>query len=227
MQPDKLLKEKKPDEKWADWGRLGRWNVVGYKIIEGNKGHRPDKLERARYMLVSRPWDVMYEHSYGLVSRFFEGLIEKKLLGTKCPKCGDVFCPPRAHCWRNKCRLAETRWVEMPMRGTLHCFTVLGFAGEAFLSDLPFILAYVRVEGANTLIAGRVVGMEPEDVECDMSVEIRFVEYPSGNPMDIYFVPAGPPLGRRSAEEKARMRRQLEPIRAWVSERFGQQRSKQ
>jgi hypothetical protein len=60
-----------------------------------------------------------------------------------------------------------------------------------------------------------------------MSVEIRFVEYPSGNPMDIYFVPAGPPLGRRSAEEKARMRRQLEPIRAWVSERFGQQRSKQ
>lgn len=227
MQPDKVLEEKKPDEKWSEWGRLGRWNVVGYKIIEGNKGHRPDRLERARYMLVNRPWDVMYEHSYGLVSRFFEGLMEKRLLGTKCTKCGDVFCPPRAHCWRNKCRLAETEWVEMPMRGTLHCFTVLGFAGEAFLSDLPFILAYVRVEGANTLIAGRLVGMDPEDVECDMSVAIKFVEHPSGNPMDIYFVPAGPPLGRRSPEEKARIRKQLEPIREWVTERFGQQHSKQ
>ena len=220
MEPDKIIKEKKPDSKWSDWGRLGKWNVVGYKIIEGHKGPRSDKLQRARYMLVNRPWDVMYEHSYGLVSRFFEALMEKKLVGTKCPKCGDVFCPPRAHCWRNKCKLAETEWIEMPMHGILHCFTVLGFAGEAFLSDLPFILAYVRVEGANTLIAGRLVGMNPEDVECDMKVNIKFVEHPSGNPMDIYFVPEGPPLNRRSAEEKARMRRQLEPIRAWVKEKF-------
>lgn len=220
MEPDKVIKEKKPDSKWSNWGRLGKWNVVGYKIIEGNKGPRTDKLQRARYMLVNRPWDVMYEHSYGLVSRFFEALMEKKLLGTKCPKCGDVFCPPRAHCWRNRCKLAETEWIEMPMQGTLHCFTVLGFAGEAFLSDLPFVLAYVRVEGANTLIAGRLVGMDPVDVECDMNVNIKFVEQPSGNPMDIYFVPEGPPLNRRSAEQKARMRRQLEPIRSWVKEKF-------
>ena len=221
MQPDKVIKEKKPDPKWSDWGRLGKWNVVGYKIIEGNKGHRTDKLERARYMLVNRPWDVMYEHSYGLVSRFFEGLMEKKLLGTKCPKCGDVFCPPRAHCWRNKCKLTETEWIDMPMHGILHCFTVLGFAGEAFLSDLPFILAYVRIDGANTMIAGRLIGMDPENVECDMKVNIKFVEHPAGNPMDIYFVPDGPPLNRRSADEKARMRKQLEPIRAWVKEKFG------
>ena len=222
MQPDKVIKEKKPDPKWSDWGRLGKWNVVGYKIIEGNKGHRTDKLERARYMLVNRPWDVMYEHSYGLVSRFFEGLMEKKLLGTKCPKCRDVFCPPRAHCWRNKCKLTETEWIDMPMHGILHCFTVLGFAGEAFLSDLPFILAYVRIDGANTMIAGRLIGMDPEDVECDMKVNIKFVEHPAGNPMDIYFVPEGPPLNRRSADEKARLRKQLEPIRAWVKEKFGE-----
>ena len=220
MEPDKILKEKKPDTKWLEWGRLVKWNVVGYKIIEGNKGPRPDKLERTRYMLVNRPWDVMYEHSYGLVSKFFEGLMEKKLMGTKCPKCGDVFCPPRAHCWRNGCKLAETKWLEMPMQGTLHCFTVLGFAGEAFLSDLPFILAYVRVHGANTMIAGRFVGMDPEDVERDMNVNVNFVEHPTGTPMDIYFTPEGPPLNRRSAVAKERMRKQLEPIRAYVKEKF-------
>jgi uncharacterized OB-fold protein len=147
--------------------------------------------------------------------------MEKKLLGTKCPKCGDVFCPPRAHCWRNKCKLTQTEWIDMPMHGTLHCFTVLGFAGEAFLSDLPFILAYVRIDGANTMIAGRLIGMDPEDVECDMKVSIKFVEHPAGNPMDIYFVPEGPPLNRRSEDEKARLRKQLEPIRAWVNEKFG------
>jgi hypothetical protein len=66
------------------------------------------------------------------------------------------------------------------------------------------------------------VGIEPEDTECDMKVEIKFVDQPSGNPMDIYFVPAEPPLARRSEKEKARMRKQLEPIRAWVKERFGE-----
>jgi hypothetical protein len=98
---------------------------------------------------------------------------------------------------------------------------VLGFAGEAFLSDLPFILAYVRVDGANTMIAGRFVGMDPEDVECDMKVNVNFVEHPTGTPMDIYFTPEGPPLNRRSAEAKERMRKQLEPIRAYVKEKFG------
>jgi uncharacterized OB-fold protein len=109
----------------------------------------------------------------------------------------------------------------MPTRGILHCFTVLGFAGEAFLADLPFVLGYVRLEGANTMIAGRLAGIEPEDVECDMNVEVKFIENPTGNPMDIYFVPAGPPPGRRSAEEKARMKEKLAPIRAYVNKKFG------
>jgi hypothetical protein len=68
--------------------------------------------------------------------------------------------------------------------------------------------------------------MEPENVECDMRVEIKFIERPTGSPMDVYFVPGEQPKGRRSAEEKARMRKQLEPIRAWVNERFGQKPSK-
>jgi uncharacterized OB-fold protein len=221
MEPDKVIKEKKADPKWSEWGRLGKWHVVGHKIVEGNKGSRPDKIQRARYMLVNRPWDVMYEHSYGLVSKFFEELMNKKLFGTKCPKCSDVFCPPRAHCWRNSCRLSETEWIEMPMHGTLHCFTILGFAGEAFLSDLPFILGYVRVDGANTMIVGRLVGMNPEDVECDMTVRINFVEHPT--PMDIYFTPGGQPLNRRSSEDKQRIRKQLEPIRAYVKTRFAKQ----
>jgi uncharacterized OB-fold protein len=221
MKPDRVIKEKKTDPRWSEWGRLGRWSVVGHKIIEGNKGHRPDKLERARYMLVNRPWDVMYEHSYGLVSRFFEELTNKRLFGKKCPKCGDIFCPPRAHCWRNSCRLCETEWVEMPLHGTLHCFTILGFAGEAFLSDLPFVLCYVRVDGANTMIAGRLVGMNPEDVECDMTVRVNFIENPTGTPMDIYFTPDGPPLDRRPSRDKERIRKQLEPIREYVKARFG------
>ena len=107
MSKDRIIREKKADPKWRDWGRLGRWEVAGWKIVERDEGPRVDKLQPRTYMVIERPWDVMYNHSYGRVSPFFMGLLEKKLMGTKCPKCGDVFCPPRAHCWRIECRLEE------------------------------------------------------------------------------------------------------------------------
>lgn len=207
---------------WKKWGKIGKWDVVGYKIIEGKKGNRRDKLSKAEYMIIERPWDVIYTHSYGLVSPFFKGLLEKKLMGTSCPICKDVFCPPRAHCWRNECNLQETEWIEMPLKGTLHCYTILGFSAEAFLSDLPFTLAYVRVDGANTSIVGRLKEINPEDVECDMRVKIKFVDEPKGKPTDIYFVPAEKPISRKTEEQKERIRKQLEPIKEWVKKKFGE-----
>ncbi len=219
MSKDRIIREKKPDPKWRDWGRLGKWEVAGYRIVERDEGPRTDKLEPRTYMVIDRPWDVMYDHSYGRVSPFFMSLLEKKLMGTKCPKCGDVFCPPRAHCWRTECKLEETEWIEMPLTGTLHSYAIMGFGGEAFLDQLPFILAYVRVDGANTMIASRVVGTRPEDMECDTRVTIKFIDEPTGNPMDIYFVPDGEPEHSKPEEQKARIREKLKPIEDWVAER--------
>ncbi len=219
MGEDRIIKEKKPDPKWKDWGRLGKWEVAGWRIVERDEGQRSDQLAPRTYMVIDRPWDVMYTHSYGRVSRFFMGLLEKKLMGTKCPKCGDVFCPPRAHCWRFECKLTETEWIEMPMEGTLHSYAIMGFGGEAFLDQLPFILAYVRVDGANTMIAGRLAGIRPEDVECDTRVKIKFIDEPTGNPMDIYFEMDGVPEHQKPEEQKARIREKLKPIEEWVAER--------
>ena len=219
MGEDKIIREKKADPKWKDWGRLGRWEVAGWRIVEREEGQRSDRREPRTYMVIDRPWDVMYAHSYGRVSPFFMGLLEKKLMGTKCPKCGDVFCPPRFHCWQHDCKLQETEWIELPLAGTLHSYTIMGFAGEAFLDDLPFVLAYVRVDGANTMIAGRLVGMRPEDVECDMRVKIKFVDEPKGQPMDFYFEPDGSPASSKPEEQKQRIREKLKPIEDWVAKR--------
>jgi uncharacterized OB-fold protein len=219
LSKDRIIREKKPDPKWKDWGRLGKWEVAGYRIVERDEGQRTDKLQPRTYMVVDRPWDVMYDHSYGRVSPFFMGLLEKKLMGTKCPTCGDVFCPPRAHCWRYECKLAETEWIEMPLTGMLHSYGIMGFGGEAFLDQLPFILAYVRVEGANTMIASRLVGTRPEDVECDTPVTIHFIDDPTGNPMDIYFRLDGEPKNTKPEEQKERIREKLRPIEEWVAER--------
>ncbi len=219
MSEDRIIRQKETDPRFKDWGRLGKWEVAGWRVVERDEGPRVDKLQPRTYMVVDRPWDVIYSHSYGRVSPFFMGLLEKKLMGTRCPKCGDTFCPPRAHCWRHECRLQETEWIELPLEGTLHSYTIMGFAGEAFLDDLPFILAYVRPDGCNTMIAARLTGIEPEDVECDMRVRIKFIDEPKGQPMDIYFVAEGMPERQKSEAEKARIREKFQPIYEWVGRR--------
>lgn len=215
------LEEQKIKPEFEKWGSLGsREGIVGYKVIKGPTGSRLDRLSEGEYMLVDRPYDIMYRHSYGLVSRFFQGLKHKKIYGTRCPKCGDTFCAPRAHCWRAECELQPTQWVELAPKGTLHSYTVLGFAAEAFLPKLPFILGYVRIDGCNTMLAMVVEGIAPEEIECDTKVDIKFVENPKGTPMDMYAVPAEKPKSRRTAQQKERLHKQLEPIRAWVKKRF-------
>jgi len=217
----KVKEESKPRKTWKGWGSLGSMNVEGHDIVESLEGPRLDALETGQFMYAYRPYDMMYRHSYGVVSEFFEGLLRKKILGTRCPKCGDVFCPPRAHCWRNECALQEAEWIELPPTGVLHSYTILGFSAEAFLRDLPFILAYVRMDGANTLIAGRLREIKPEEVECDIKVKLKFVAKPKGSPLDFYFVPAEKPTSRRTAEQRRRLVSQLEVIEKWVKKKFG------
>jgi len=216
---EKVVKERPVDPRFKDWGKLGRWEIAGFKVVEADEGPRVDKLKRRRYMVVDRPWDVIYSHSYGRISPFFEALLEKRLMGTRCPKCGDTFCPPRAHCWRNECKLTETEWVQMPMKGTLHSYGIMGFSGEAFLDGLPFILAFVRPDGSNTMLSLRLMGIDPWDAECDMRVDIKFVDKPTGNMMDLYCVPDGKPKNPKSETEKARIREKLKPVYEWVEQR--------
>jgi uncharacterized OB-fold protein len=217
----KPLYEIKTQEEFKNWGSIGgRAGIVGHRVIKGPKGHRMDMLDEAEYMIIDKPYDIMYRHSYGLVSKFFRGLRDKKIYGTRCPKCGDTFCAPRAHCWRQECKLEETEWVELPKKGMLHSYTVLGFAAESFLPKLPFILGYVRIEGCNTMLAMIIEGVENTEIECDTPVNIKFVDNPKGTPMDMYAVPARKPKSRKTPAQKKRMKQQLKPIEEWTKKRF-------
>jgi uncharacterized OB-fold protein len=216
------IEEVETKEEFKNWGSIGgRAGIVGHKIIKGPAGHRMDLLDEVEYMIIDKPYDIMYHHSYGLVSKFFMGLKEKKIYGTRCPKCGDTFCAPRAHCWRQECKLERTEWIELPKKGMLHSYTILGFAAESFLPKLPFILGYVRIDGCNTMLAMVIEDVEPTEIECDTPVRIKFVDEPKGTPMDMYAVPARKPKSRKTEAQKRRMKKQFDPIRKWTKKRFG------
>ena len=53
-----------------------------------------------------------------VVEKFYLGLEEGKILGRKCPKCGNVEFPPVYAC--NACGNYETEWVEISGKAKLH-----------------------------------------------------------------------------------------------------------
>jgi uncharacterized OB-fold protein len=134
----------------------------------------PDKME------------VVFKYSYGGQSRFFRELRENKvILGAKCPDCGKVFCPPRAHC--HQC-YEPTEWVELKGTGTVKACTVQYYTTSVFIKKLPFICAYVRLDGTDTLL---MTNMEVDDVSAvreGTKVRAVFREERHGLITDFYFV---------------------------------------
>lgn len=65
-----------------------------------------------------------------VVQTFYEGLEEGKILGRKCPLCGNVEFPPVYAC--NQCGNYETQWYEISGKAKLHSIVL-----PAALSSKP------------------------------------------------------------------------------------------
>ena len=136
---------------------------------------------------VHRHYEIDYIHSYGEVSDFFAGLKKKRLMATRCPECGATWLPPRRDC--GKCG-AKTEWFEAPLEGKVHTYSVLHFAAEAFLSEVPFVLAYIDLPGIDTMFLTRIKDCKLEDVHIGMPVRAKFRRLVDWTPNDVWFVPA-------------------------------------
>lgn len=214
-------------KEWEEYARKGNWTVKGYEIVRALSG--PGRVEECKeedFMVIYRPHGVVYHHSYGLVSKFFKGLIDKQLLGTKCPKCKTVYCPPRVHCWNPKCKVAEAKWIELPLKGKVHTFSVMLFSADAFLEMLPFVLGYVQIDGAHTALPIQIV-TAPTNVFVGQKVSIKFREKRKGDLMDIYAIPVkGQTIPEDSCLHKYKknvesLNRDLENTYAFLNNRFG------
>ena len=65
-----------------------------------------------------------------VVQTFYEKLEEGKIMGRKCPKCGNVEFPPVYAC--NKCGNYETEWYEISGKAKMHSIVL-----PAALSKAP------------------------------------------------------------------------------------------
>ena len=149
------------------------------KIVIANKG-----LIRAEFAF----WVGQY------MDKFYDAFENKKIIGNKCPKCGDVFVPPRKICGKcNETIPFDQNWVDLPDTGTLKNYTITYYKINDRASrkvKKPQIIGMVQLDGSNTAIVYRLMNIEPEQVKIGMKFKVEWEEKPKGDPSDIKgFVP--------------------------------------
>ncbi|MBI4712888.1 MAG: Zn-ribbon domain-containing OB-fold protein [Planctomycetes bacterium] len=140
-------------------------------------------------IIIKQPYHIDYIHSFGQDSPFFAGLANGKLLGTKCSKCGYTYGTPKGHCMNCGTRC---NWIELPLTGRVHTFTVCQFGSEEFLKETPFVLALIEWDKVDTLFLTRLVGVDAANPSLDwvgMKVRAQFKRNAKFKPTDVYFVP--------------------------------------
>jgi len=107
-------------------------------------------------------WNVAYNYAVGAAGKkFFSVLMEKKIIATKCSRCGLVMLPPRSFCER--CFVPAEEWVEVGKEGTIQAFTIVPVKFES-LPDPPYAIAYVLLDGADTALVNFVRNVDLADL---------------------------------------------------------------
>ncbi|MEW6261575.1 MAG: Zn-ribbon domain-containing OB-fold protein [Thermodesulfobacteriota bacterium] len=118
-------------------------------------------------------------------SRFIIGLRDqKKIKGVRCDQCQKVFVPPRSTCERCFSDLTNA-WVDLESTGTVTGFTVVRYAEPHQPFEPPFILALIKLDGADTPLAHVVRGLDASRIKVGLRVKAVFAEKSTSTIRDI------------------------------------------
>ncbi|MGQ4874663.1 MAG: Zn-ribbon domain-containing OB-fold protein [Promethearchaeia archaeon] len=132
---------------------------------------------------------INYKYTLGGQSKFFIELMKnKKILGTKCKKCGKVWLPPRIAC--SDC-YEDTEWVEVKQTGEIMVSTIVWFSTSAFIQRIPYGCAFIKLDGADTAMFQAVFSQNlvPSKIKKGRKVKAVFKKEREGKMTDFFFVP--------------------------------------
>ena len=128
-----------------------------------------------------------------VMDKFYDGLQEKKFIGTKCSKCGKVFLPPRNRC--GDCFAKAEDFIDLPETGILKNFTITTYkVSERKTRNVKKnqIVGLVQIDGADSAMVIPVININPEDLKIGMKLKVVWAKNIKGHPDDIAgFEPIG------------------------------------
>ena len=129
--------------------------------------------------------EFRFRHSLGKTSRFFLELENRRLMGTRCPRCGTVWMPPRATCGND---LEITQWTELPGRGTLAVASLSAYTLTTGGGESELVLGYVALDGADTLLLQQIRNYgSPDRLEEGLAVKAVWADGPVSHPMEAFW----------------------------------------
>jgi uncharacterized OB-fold protein len=111
--------------------------------------------------------DGTHFHTYGMLTPYFRGLTEGKLLATRCVNrlcpvakgAGDLWLPPRADC--PDCH-QPMEWRQVPdPRGYIYAFTHVVRGGTGLEIECPYYQIDVKIAGVCTILKSYLVDRRP------------------------------------------------------------------
>ncbi len=161
----------------------------------GNKSEENDSF------IVEGKLALPYTYFAGRVGSRFITVIRdrKKIMGVKCPACGKVYLPPRQVCEKDFTDISDN-WVDVRNTGVVANFTVVRYDDRHLPRAAPFVLALIKLDGADTPFMHILEECKPEDVSIGMPVVAVFADKTTATILDIdHFRPAAV---RASASER-------------------------
>jgi uncharacterized OB-fold protein len=101
--------------------------------------------------------DLPYRWAIGkLAVKYFEELKKRKIMGSKCPKCGKMHMPPRGVCADCFVEMTVNDMVELSRKGTLMGFTVVNYPfvdpNTGAMRPFPYGYVICQLDGADTYL---------------------------------------------------------------------------
>ena len=127
-----------------------------------------------------------YSYFAGRVGSSFITTIrdKNKIMGVRCNTCNKVFVPPRQTCERCLEDIRDN-WVDLKDTGEISNFTVVRYDDKHLPRKAPFVMAMIKLDGADTPMAHILEGIDVDSVKVGLRVKAVFAEETTNTILDI------------------------------------------
>ena len=105
------------------------------------------------------------------IESFYNFIKERKLMGAKCNKCGELLVPPKPMC--PECFSKDLSWKELPKNGKLLTYTIIHVSPKQFQALTPYAVGIVELEEGAQL-PGTIKGIALDKVKVGMDLTVDF-----------------------------------------------------
>jgi uncharacterized OB-fold protein len=112
---------------------------------------------------------------------FYRLLDDKKLMGSRCKRCGALFLPPRPFC--GQCLGGGMEWFQFSGQGKLVSYSVVrvgttSYEAKGYSRDNPYCWGVVQLDEGSR-ISALLLGADPsrpDSIKIEQPVEVVFPE---------------------------------------------------